>query len=196
MLKRAVDLFVSLVLNIALLPVYMVVSIWIIADDFGSPFFVQQRIGKNGVPFGLLKFRSMRKNAESLGQLTVGMRDPRITRSGFFIRKYKLDELPQLINVFIGHMSLVGPRPEVERYTKLYTEEQKQVLLVKPGITDYASIEYVRENELLAASLNPEETYVNEIMPAKLELNKKYISEQSFGTDMKIIWRTIQAILS
>lgn len=196
MLKRAVDFIVSLVLNIALIPVYVLVSVWIMIDDFGSPFFIQQRIGKHGVPFGLLKFRSMRKNAESLGQLTVGMRDPRITRSGFFIRKYKLDELPQLINVLIGQMSLVGPRPEVERYTKLYTEEQRQVLQVKPGITDYASIEYVRENELLAASAHPEDTYIHEIMPAKLELNKKYIAEQSFGTDMKIIWRTIQAILS
>jgi lipopolysaccharide/colanic/teichoic acid biosynthesis glycosyltransferase len=196
MLKRIVDISISLPLNLLLLPVYLVVSIWIMVDDFGSPFFVQKRIGKDGVPFGLLKFRSMHKHSEALGQLTVGMRDPRITRSGFFIRKYKLDELPQLINVLLGQMSLVGPRPEVERYTKLYNEEQRQVLSVKPGITDYASIEYVRENEILSTSSDPEATYINEIMPAKLELNKKYIAEQSFGTDMKILWRTIQAILS
>ena len=193
-MKRLFDICFSLALIIVLLPLAIVVSLWIVFDDFGSPFFVQQRVGLNGKNFGLLKFRSMKKNAESKGQLTVGMKDNRITRSGYFIRKYKIDELPQLINVFLGEMSVVGPRPEVPKYVLLYNEEQQNVLSIKPGITDFASIEYVRENELLSASSDPEKTYIEEIMPAKLELNLKYLREQSFLTDMKIILQTIKAI--
>jgi lipopolysaccharide/colanic/teichoic acid biosynthesis glycosyltransferase len=193
-MKRLFDIVFSLALIVVLLPVGVVVSIWIVLDDFGSPFFVQQRVGKGGKNFGLLKFRSMRKNAELKGQLTVGMKDNRITRSGYFIRKYKIDELPQLVNVFLGEMSVVGPRPEVPKYVLLYNEEQQNVLSIKPGITDFASIEYVRENELLSASSDPEKTYIEEIMPAKLELNLKYLREQSFLTDMKIILQTIKAI--
>jgi lipopolysaccharide/colanic/teichoic acid biosynthesis glycosyltransferase len=194
-MKRLFDILFSGVLIVVLLPLGTVVSICIILDDFGSPFFVQQRVGLNGRNFGLLKFRSMRKNAESKGQLTVGMKDNRITRSGYFIRKYKIDELPQLVNVFVGEMSVVGPRPEVPKYVLLYNEEQQNVLSIKPGITDFASIEYVRENELLSQSPHPEKTYIEEIMPAKLALNLKYVSEQSFLTDMKIILQTIKAIL-
>ena len=194
-MKRLFDIIFSAVLILVLLPLGIVVSIWIVLDDFGSPFFVQQRVGLNGKNFGLLKFRSMRKNAESKGQLTVGMKDNRITRSGYFIRKYKIDELPQLVNVFLGEMSVVGPRPEVPKYVLLYNEAQQNVLSIKPGITDFASIEYVRENELLSQSPNPEQTYIKEIMPAKLELNLKYVREQSFLTDMKIILQTIKAIL-
>jgi lipopolysaccharide/colanic/teichoic acid biosynthesis glycosyltransferase len=194
-MKRFFDVLFSGVLIIVLLPLGMLVSIWIILDDFGSPFFVQQRVGLNGKNFGLLKFRSMRKNAESKGQLTVGMKDNRITRSGYFIRKNKIDELPQLVNVFLGEMSVVGPRPEVPKYVLLYNEEQQNVLSIKPGITDFASIEYVRENELLSQSPHPEKTYIEEIMPAKLALNLKYVREQSFLTDMKIILQTIKAIL-
>ena len=194
-MKRLFDMVFSLALIVVLLPVGIVVSVWIVLDDFGSPFFVQQRVGIGGKNFGLLKFRSMKKNAELQGQLTVGMKDNRITRSGYFIRKYKIDELPQLVNVFLGEMSVVGPRPEVPKYVLLYNEEQQNVLSIKPGITDFASIEYVRENELLSASLDPEKTYVEEIMPAKLELNLKYLREQSFLTDMKIILQTIKAIL-
>jgi lipopolysaccharide/colanic/teichoic acid biosynthesis glycosyltransferase len=194
-MKRLFDILFSAVLMLVLLPLGMVVSIWIVLDDFGSPFFVQQRVGLNGRNFGLLKFRSMRKNAESKGQLTVGMKDNRITRSGYFIRKYKIDELPQLVNVFLGEMSVVGPRPEVPKYVLLYNEEQQNVLSIKPGITDFASIEYVRENELLSQSPHPEKTYIEEIMPAKLVLNLKYVREQSFLTDMKIILQTIKAIL-
>jgi lipopolysaccharide/colanic/teichoic acid biosynthesis glycosyltransferase len=194
-MKRLFDILFSGLLIIVLLPLGIVVSIWIMLDDFGSPFFVQQRVGLNGRNFGLLKFRSMRKNAESKGQLTVGMKDNRITRSGYFIRKFKIDELPQMVNVFLGEMSVVGPRPEVPKYVLLYNEEQQNVLSIKPGITDFASIEYVRENELLSASSNPEKTYIEEIMPAKLALNLKYVREQSFLTDMKIILQTIKAIL-
>lgn len=194
-MKRLFDILFSATLILVLFPLGIVVSIWIVIDDFGSPFFVQQRVGLNGKNFGLLKFRSMRKNAESKGQLTVGMKDNRITRSGYFIRKYKIDELPQLVNVFLGEMSVVGPRPEVPKYVLLYNEEQLNVLSIKPGITDFASIEYVRENELLSQSPNPEKTYIEEIMPAKLALNLKYVREQSFLTDMKIILQTIKAIL-
>ncbi len=193
-MKRLFDIIFSLALILVLFPVGFVVSIWIVLDDFGSPFFIQQRVGKGGKNFGLLKFRSMRKNAELKGQLTVGMKDNRITRSGYFIRKYKIDELPQLVNVFLGEMSVVGPRPEVPKYVLLYNEEQQNILSIKPGITDFASIEYVRENELLSASSDPEKTYIEEIMPAKLELNLKYLREQSFLTDMKIILQTIKAI--
>ena len=194
-MKRFFDVLFSGVLIIVLVPLGIVVSILIVLDDFGSPFFVQQRVGLNGKNFGLLKFRSMRKNAESKGQLTVGMKDNRITRSGYFIRKYKIDELPQLVNVFLGEMSVVGPRPEVPKYVLLYNEEQQNVLSIKPGITDFASIEYVRENELLSQSPHPEKTYIEEIMPAKLALNLKYVREQSFLTDMKIILQTVKAIL-
>ena len=194
-MKRLFDICFSLALIIVLLPLALVVSIWIVFDDFGSPFFVQKRVGLGGKNFGLLKFRSMRKNAEAKGQLTVGMKDNRITRSGYFIRKYKIDELPQLVNVFLGEMSIVGPRPEVPKYVLLYNEEQQKVLSIKPGITDFASIEYVRENELLSQSPHPEKTYIEEIMPAKLELNLKYVREQNFLTDMKIILQTIKALL-
>lgn len=138
----------------------------------------------------------MRADADKKGLLTVGGRDSRITRMGYYIRKYKIDELPQLLNVLIGNMSLVGPRPEVRRYVDLYNDEQKKVLSVKPGITDYASIEYSNENEILGKATDPEKVYIQEIMPAKLQLNLKYIAEQSIITDLKIIFRTIQKIVT
>lgn len=138
----------------------------------------------------------MRVNSDRLGLITIGGRDPRITAAGYYLRKYKLDELPQLLNVLFGTMSLVGPRPEVRKYVDLYTEEQKKVLDVKPGITDYASLEYFSENELLAKSPDPENTYINEVMPSKLALNKKYIEEAGLLTDFKIILRTLKKIIS
>lgn len=137
----------------------------------------------------------MRTDADKKGLLTVGGRDSRITRMGYYIRKYKIDELPQLLNVLIGDMSLVGPRPEVRRYVDLYNDEQKKVLSVEPGITDYASIEYSNENELLGKATDPEKVYIQEIMPAKLQLNLKYIAEQGIVTDFKIIFRTIKKIV-
>ncbi len=137
----------------------------------------------------------MRPNTEHKGQLTVGERDPRITRIGAFIRKFKIDEFPQLLNVIKGEMSIVGPRPEVKKYVDLYSEEQLKVLLVRPGLSDYASIEYINENELLGKSDDPEKTYIEEIMPAKLELNLKYIKEQGLMTDLKIIFRTFAKII-
>jgi lipopolysaccharide/colanic/teichoic acid biosynthesis glycosyltransferase len=137
----------------------------------------------------------MRVGADKKGLLTVGDRDPRVTRSGFFLRKYKLDELPQLVNVFVGQMSVVGPRPEVRRYVDLYNENQKRILNVKPGITDYASLYYIDENEILAQSSDPENTYIQEIMPAKIELNFKYIDNQSIKEYFKIIFLTATSIL-
>ena len=165
--------------------------LWVKFDSAGPIFYIQKRVGLNGNDFNLFKFRSMRVNADKLGLLTVGGRDPRITNSGYIIRKYKLDELPQLFNVLKGEMSLVGPRPEVRKYVDLYTSDQRQVLQVRPGITDEASIKYKNENDLLAISENPEKTYIEEIMPAKLELNKKYIQNPSMVNYFSIILRTI-----
>jgi lipopolysaccharide/colanic/teichoic acid biosynthesis glycosyltransferase len=174
---------------------FAIISISIILTDGFPVFYLQERIGLNGQVFKLFKFRSMYKNADRKGLLTVGNRDPRITPIGYYLRKYKLDELPQLFNVLIGDMSLVGPRPEVKKYTDLYSLAQQKVLSVKPGITDYASIEYRNENELLAKSENPEKTYIQEVMPHKLLLNLKYIQEQSIITDIKVIFKTILKIV-
>ncbi|HEX8516319.1 MAG TPA: sugar transferase, partial [Bacteroidia bacterium] len=173
----------------------LVISLIIVIDSKGGVFYKQVRVGKDGKDFKLFKFRSMRTNADKSGLLTVGGRDNRITRVGYYIRKYKVDELPQLINVLLGDMSLVGPRPEVRKYVNLYNAEQLKVIGVKPGITDYASIEYSNENEILGKAADPEKVYIEEIMPAKLKLNLKYIQEQGVGTDVKIILRTIFKIL-
>lgn len=156
---------------------------------------MQTRVGLNGHDFKLFKFRTMRPDSDKLGLLTVGGRDPRVTNVGYYLRKYKLDELPQLLNVLLGSMSLVGPRPEVRKYVNLYNNEQKKVLSVKPGITDYASILYSSESELLAKAENPEELYINEIMPHKLMLNMKYINNPGILTDIKIILQTILKIV-
>jgi lipopolysaccharide/colanic/teichoic acid biosynthesis glycosyltransferase len=171
-------------------PIGLIIALIILLSSKGGVFYVQERVGKNSKPFGLLKFRTMRKDADKLGKLTVGMRDPRITKIGYFLRKSKLDEFPQFINVLKGEMSVVGPRPEVSEYTDLYTDEQRKVLSVKPGITDFASLEYYRENELLGKSNNPRQTYIDEVMPEKIKLNLKYIEDQSLATDLKIITRT------
>jgi lipopolysaccharide/colanic/teichoic acid biosynthesis glycosyltransferase len=195
MIKRIFDITFSLVALLVFLPFGLFISLFIFINDGGSPFYTQERIGKNGKSFGLIKFRSMRKHADQAGKLTVGMRDPRITKIGFFIRKYKIDEFPQFLNVLAGHMSIVGPRPEVREYTNLYNEEQQKILLVKPGITDYASLEYFEENELLGKSMDPKKTYIEEIMPAKLKLNKKYLANPTLGHDLKIIGMTVRKII-
>jgi lipopolysaccharide/colanic/teichoic acid biosynthesis glycosyltransferase len=194
-MKRFLDIICSLIGILILLPLFVLIGAWIFLDDFHSPFFIQERIGQFGKPFGLYKFRSMRVNSSQKVQITVG-RDPRITKVGHFIRRYKIDELPQLINVLKGDMSLVGPRPEVAKYVNLYNEEQKVVLQVKPGITDYASLEYFEESELLSKSANPEKTYIEEIMPAKIQINLKYISKASVKEDVKIIFLTLKRIVS
>lgn len=195
MLKRIFDIFFSLLGLIFLFIPFLIIALLISLDSKGGIFYKQSRVGKDGKDFKLLKFRSMRTDSDKAGLLTVGERDNRITKIGYILRKSKTDELPQLINVFIGDMSLVGPRPEVRKFVDLYNQEQKQVLSVRPGITDYASIEYSNENEILGKAKNPEEVYINEIMPAKLKLNLKYIQDQGVLTDLKIIFKTISKIL-
>ena len=165
-------------------------------DSRGGVFYKQLRVGKDNKDFFLFKFRSMRTGAEKKGLLTIGERDFRITRMGYFIRKYKIDELPQLCNVLLGDMSLVGPRPEVRKYVDLYNDIQKAVLSIKPGLTDYASIQYSNENELLAKSEKPEQTYIDEILPARLKLNIKYIEERGFTNDLKITFKTRTKIIN
>ena len=192
---RFCDIIFSFIGLLLLSPLFLLVALWIIIDDFGPVFYRQQRVGKDNKDFGLLKFRSMRIGADKGSLITIGERDSRITRAGYYIRKYKLDELPQLINVLIGDMSLVGPRPEVRKYVDLYTSEQKKVLSVRPGITDYASIEYIDENQLLAKSTNPDKTYIEEIMPAKIALNMRYIEHQTVGEYFKIIFITFFNII-
>jgi len=192
---RFFDFILSLVGLVVLAPIFIVLAIWIKIDSKGPVFYKQVRVGQNGIDFGLFKFRSMVVDADKKGLITVGGRDPRITRSGYFIRKYKLDELPQLINVLLGDMSLVGPRPEVRKYVELYTDEQQKVLSVKPGITDYASIEYMDENEILGKSNDPEKTYIEEIMPEKIKYNMKYINNKNLFEYFKIILLTVLKIV-
>ncbi len=194
-MKRVIDLVISCIITVIISPLLFLIGVSIKLDSKGSVFYLQERIGMNGVPFRIIKFRTMHINSDKKGLLTVGGRDPRVTKIGYFLRKFKMDELPQLFNVISGEMSLVGPRPEVKKYVDLYTEEQLTVLQVKPGITDFASIEYARENELLGNATDPESVYINEIMPAKLQLNAKYIREQSTITDIRILYKTILKII-
>ncbi len=188
------DRFSALVALLILSPFFLGLALWIKLDSSGLVFYRQQRIGLKGIPFFLLKFRTMRPASDREGLLTVGSQDSRITRAGYWLRKYKIDELPQLWNVLKGEMSIVGPRPEVEKYVRLYTPEQRLVLNVKPGLTDLASLQYFDESDLLARSSDPEQTYIAEIMPAKLALNRRYIDQMSFRTDLGIIFRTIKRI--
>lgn len=191
MLKRAFDMAFSLVLLVLLLPLLLVFALAVALTSPGGAFFRQVRVGRGGREFRLLKFRSMRPGSEAKGQLTIGGRDPRITGVGYLLRKTKLDELPQLWNVLVGDMSVVGPRPEVPKYVALYNEEQRAVLSVRPGITGMASIDYIDENELLAKATDPERTYIEEVMPAKLALDLRYVREQSFALDLRIIMATV-----
>jgi len=195
MLKRSFDILFSLFGLVFLSPFLIILSISIILESKGGVFYFQTRVGKHNKDFMLFKFRSMAVGSDKKGLLTVGNNDSRITKVGYIIRKYKLDEFAQLINVIKGDMSLVGPRPEVRKYVNLYNDEQLSVLTVKPGITDYASIEYFSENEILSKSENPEKTYIEEIMPHKLFLNKKYLENPSIISDFKIILRTIYKII-
>ena len=189
--KRLFDIVTSAVALLILLPVLFACAVWISIDSPGGFFYRQERVGRNGKLFYMLKFRSMFTGSDSKGLLTVGNNDVRITRSGNFLRKTKLDELPQLINVFIGDMSFVGPRPEVLKYVRLYSDEQKKVLEVRPGITDLASIQYRNENEVLAKFDNPEQAYITQVMPDKLRINLEYLAQRNFLTDIKIILKTV-----
>jgi lipopolysaccharide/colanic/teichoic acid biosynthesis glycosyltransferase len=194
-MKRIFDVFVSATILLIFLPVGIIISVLILVSSPGGIFYRQQRVGKNGKNFGLLKFRTMKPNSDKLGQLTVGMRDPRITKIGYFLRKTKLDEFPQFLNVMRGEMSIVGPRPEVQEYVDLYTDEQQKILTIKPGITDYASLEYFDENRLLGEAENPRETYIHEIMPAKIKLNEKYLANPSLMHDIQIMWKTFRKMI-
>lgn len=194
-MKRLLDILSSLLVLILLLPVWLIIAMAVVLESRGGVFYHQYRVGKDNRDFKMYKFRTMQTGSDQKGLLTVGDRDNRITRVGYFLRKYKLDEFPQLINVLKGDMSVVGPRPEVRKYVDLYTPEQMRVLSVRPGLTDIASIQYVHEDEILAASDNPEQTYIQEVMPAKLALNLQYIDTQSLWGDIKLIWKTFTAIL-
>ncbi len=189
-MKRIFDIVTSSVILLIFFPVGILISLAITMESRGGVFYRQERIGRYGIQFKVFKFRTMKVDSEKLGTLTVGMKDNRITAVGVFLRKLKLDEFPQFLNVLVGQMSIVGPRPEVKEYVDLYSEEQRKVLDVKPGITDYASLEYFKENELLGKSDNPRQTYIDEIMPAKLELNKKYLTNPTIVEDIKIMWKT------
>ena len=183
-------LFASLGL-IILSPFFIIIAICIKFTSAGSVFFKQTRVGKNNIDFKLFKFRSMMQNAELKGQLTIGGKDNRITTVGYYLRKFKLDELPQFLNVLFGDMSIVGPRPEVRKYVDLYNEHQKKILLVLPGITDYASVAFRNENELLAKAANPELFYIQEVMPKKIELNFKFIKSRNIKTYFFILFSTV-----
>lgn len=193
-LKRAFDVLFAGTALLLLLPLLVLFALAVALTSPGGAFFRQVRVGRHGRPFRLLKFRSMGPGSEALGQLTIGGRDPRITGVGRFLRRTKLDELPQLWNVLKGDMSVVGPRPEVPRYVALYTPEQQVVLSIRPGITGMASLDYVDENELLARSSDPERAYVEEVMPAKLALDLRYVRERSFALDLRIIAATVRLI--
>jgi len=194
-MKRLFDIIFSIIILLLGLPFFIIISILILFDGDINIFFIQERIGKNKIPFKLYKFRSMKTNSEKNGQITIGAKDSRITNIGYYLRRYKIDEFPQLLNVLMGHMSIVGPRPEVDKYVRLYSNEQNKILSVKPGLTDLASISYFEENKLLGESDNPEATYINEIMPKKIKLSLEYIDNQSFINDIKIILSTIRRIL-
>lgn len=195
-MKRLFDIISSGIGLLILSPLFLIVAIWVKLDSPGPVFYKQVRVGRNNKDFYLYKFRSMRVGSDKKGLITVGGRDPRVTRSGYYIRKYKLDEFPQLINVFKGDMSLVGPRPEVRKYVDLYTPEQMHVLDVRPGITDLASIRYRNENELLAKASDPEQYYRDVIMQDKLNINLEYVHNHSFGGDIKLIFKTFSAIVA
>ena len=195
MVKRLFDIIFSLIGLVFLAPFLILITIIIKADSKGPVFYIQKRVGKGNKDFRLFKFRSMRIDSDISGLLTVGNKDPRITSSGYYLRKYKLDEIPQLYNVLKGEMSFVGPRPEVRKYVELYNEYQMKVLEVKPGITDLASIKYRNENEILADSDDPEGLYTNEIMPDKIKINLEYISDRSLLKDIRIIIKTLKAVI-
>ena len=193
-LKRIFDFVSSVIALLLFLPFLIIISLLIIIESRGGVFYRQVRVGRNGREFKIYKFRSMRTGADKEGRITIG-NDKRVTRVGKFLRKTKLDEIPQLFNVVIGQMSIVGPRPEVPEYVRLYNDEQRKALAVKPGLTDIASLEYINEQEILGRSDDPGLTYIEEVMPAKLKLNLEYIAKRNFFFDLKLIFRTVFKIM-
>lgn len=194
-MKRIFDVIASGLGLIVLSPLFLVLAVWIKLDSNGPVFYRQVRVGQNNKDFSIFKFRSMRVGADKGSLVTIGGRDPRITRSGYFIRKFKFDELPQLINVFVGDMSLVGPRPEVRHYVDFWTPEQMHVLDVRPGITDPASIRFRNENELMEQAEDPEKYYIEVIMQEKLKLYLEYVQNHSFWGDIGLIFKTFWVIV-
>ncbi|WP_221928598.1 sugar transferase [Balnearium lithotrophicum] len=194
-MKRLMDFTLSLIGLIFLFPFFTVIALLIKLEDGGSIFFRQERVGQNWKPFKIFKFRTMVENAEKLGALVTKGNDPRVTRIGKFLRKYKLDEFPQLINVLKGDMSLVGPRPEVYKYAEKYKDDYDQILKVKPGITDYAALEYIDEEKILENADNTEKVYIERVLPEKIEYYKKYLKNIGFFTDLKLILRTLLRII-
>ncbi|MBO4481331.1 MAG: sugar transferase [Bacteroidales bacterium] len=195
-MKRFLDVLLSVLVLIILSPLFVIIAIIIACESRGGVIYAQTRVGRYNKDFKLLKFRTMYTGSDQKGLITVGEHDARITPFGYFLRKSKLDEFPQLLNIIKGDMSIVGPRPEVRHYVDMYTEEQLKVLSVRPGLTDFASLVYIDENKLLENQENPEEFYIKEMMPRKLELNLKYIEQQSVKTDAILIFKTLKAIVS
>ncbi|MEI8005787.1 MAG: sugar transferase [Bacteroidota bacterium] len=191
---RFFDIVFSLFGLIICFPLFIIIALCITLDSKGGVFYTQTRVGKGNKDFRLLKFRSMRTDSDKKIGLTIGSRDSRITGVGYYLRRLKLDELPQLINVLKGEMSLVGPRPEIRKYVDLYSDEQRRVLKVKPGITDYASLEYINENEILGKSSHPEKDYIESIMPAKIALNMKFINDPSLSNYFRVLLLTFRKI--
>jgi lipopolysaccharide/colanic/teichoic acid biosynthesis glycosyltransferase len=194
-MKRLFDLLVSFIALLFLLPLFVLLGIIIRLDSPGPAYFRQERIGRFGKSFKIIKFRTMVVNAESLGYQITSGEDARVTKFGRFLRRYKLDELPQLLNVFLGEMSLVGPRPEVPKYVYLFQDQYNEILTVKPGITDYAAVEFRDEESVLKRYDNPEEGYVKEVLPKKIELYKQYLKIKNFRTDIKLILLTLKKLL-
>ncbi|MEO6169245.1 MAG: sugar transferase [Chitinophagales bacterium] len=194
--KRIFDTIIVAVALVLLSPLFLLIGFAVILDSPGPVFFHQKRVGLHQKVFSMFKFRTMHPGADQKGLLTIGNEDSRITRTGKFLRRYKLDELPQLINVLIGNMSLVGPRPEVQRYVDLYNSEQLKVFLVKPGITDPVSLQYFNENEIMSHYADPEEGYIKEVMPQKLRLNLEYLQHRNFSGDIRILLKTVARIFS
>ena len=195
-MKRLFDILASGCGLLVLSPVFIIVAIWIKLDSQGPVFYRQTRVGRYNKDFRIFKFRSMRVGSDKGSLVTIGGHDPRVTRSGYFIRKFKIDELPQLINVFTGDMSLVGPRPEVRHYVNYWTPDQMRVLDVRPGITDPASIRFRNENELLEKALDPERYYIDVIMQEKIKLYLEYVEKSSFWYDIKLIFQTFKVIIT
>lgn len=189
-MTRFFDILFSLLGLVILSPLLLIIYLMVVLESRGGGLYIQNRVGRNGKDFKLYKFRSMHVGADKKGMITVGGKDPRMTKMGVFIRRFKLDELPQLFNVLRGDMSLVGPRPELRYYVDMYTAEQRKVLTVRPGITDYASVEYVDENRILGSAADPLKAYVEEIMPDKIRLNMKYIEAKSMKEYFKVIFLT------
>mgnify|MGYP004656755763 FL=1 len=194
-MKRLCDIVLSAAGLLCLSPLLLVVALWVKIDSTGPVFYRQLRVGRYNTDFRIYKFRSMYTDSDKRGLITIGGHDPRVTRAGYYIRKLKLDELPQLINVLLGDMSFVGPRPEVRKYVDMYTAEQLHVLDVRPGITDAASIKYRNENDILAKQANPEQYYIDVVMQDKLRINLEYVAHNSLLEDLKLIFETFKAII-